>query len=162
MKPANNVIVKEEVMEDHAGGVPNVVPANTGSKDAICISISSGGGSDGSFNSRFSDSDDDDDPDDMEATSPRRKKPRVESVLPLGFLDPLPPHERALINSQIQTLSSSASHPTSTTDSGSGNKQFPLLQSCKQFWKAGDYEGTICAAPPSYSGNNTTHTCMNS
>ncbi|XP_031124249.1 protein MICRORCHIDIA 7-like [Ipomoea triloba] len=147
--------VKEEVMEE----VPNVVPAG---KDAICISISSGS-STGSLDDRFADfdDDDDDDSDDTEASCHRRKKPRVmESVLPLGFLDPLPPHERARINSQIQTaLPLSTCHPTSTA----GDKQLPavvkrtaeaaspLFQSCKQFWKAGDYEGTVCAAAPSYS-----------
>nr|GMD97811.1 protein MICRORCHIDIA 7-like [Ipomoea batatas] len=147
--------VKEEVMEE----VPNVVPAG---KDAICISISSGSSS-GSSDDRFADFDDDDDDesDDMEASCHRRKKPRVmESVLPLGFLDPLPPHERARINSQIQTaLPLSTCHPASTA----GDKRLPavvkrtaeaaspLFQSCKQFWKAGDYEGTICAAAPSYS-----------
>nr|GMD97989.1 protein MICRORCHIDIA 7-like [Ipomoea batatas] len=147
--------VKEEVMEE----VPNVVPAG---KDAICISISSGSSS-GSSDDRFADfdGDDDDESDDTEASCHRRKKPRVmESVLPLGFLDPLPPHERARINSRIQTaLPLSTCHPTSTA----GDKRLPavvkrtaeaaspLFQSCKQFWKAGDYEGTICAAAPSYS-----------
>ncbi|XP_019184626.1 PREDICTED: protein MICRORCHIDIA 7-like [Ipomoea nil] len=158
MKP--NVIVKEEVLEE----VRNVVePA--GKANAICISISSGS-SCGSLDNRladFDEDDDDDDSDDMEASCHRRKKPRLmESVLPLGFLDPLPPHERARLNSQIQTaLPLSTSHPTSMADSssGSGNKQLkrkaeaasPLFQSCKQFWKAGDYEGTICPAPPSHS-----------
>ncbi|VFQ93280.1 unnamed protein product [Cuscuta campestris] len=90
---------------------------------------------------------------DMDGTpGPCRKKARaaVESALPLGFLDPLPPEERACFNSRIRALP-----PSTPGGVESGNQQLPVavkpegeacvpaFQRCKQFWKAGDYEGTV-------------------
>ncbi|KAF5817155.1 putative histidine kinase/HSP90-like ATPase [Helianthus annuus] len=51
----------------------------------------------------------------------KRKKSGDGVVLPVGFLDPLPPKD-------------------ATLQRASGNRVVPE-QSCKQFWKAGDFEG---------------------
>ncbi|KAI3763232.1 hypothetical protein L1987_53685 [Smallanthus sonchifolius] len=57
-----------------------------------------------------------------EVGSNKRKKPADDGViLPLGFLDPLPPKDAALQRAK-------------------GNRVSPE-HSCKQFWKAGDFEG---------------------
>ncbi|GAA0143975.1 hypothetical protein LIER_04535 [Lithospermum erythrorhizon] len=54
------------------------------------------------------------------------KKRRVDDVLPLGFLDPLPIKESLTATSDCRDICA-----------------YPLTEtSCKQFWKAGDYEAT--------------------
>ncbi|KAK1413187.1 hypothetical protein QVD17_34958 [Tagetes erecta] len=57
-----------------------------------------------------------------EVNSNKRKKPGEGVVLPLGFLDPLPPKD-------------------ATMQRAKGSNVSPELPSCKQFWKAGDFEG---------------------
>ncbi|KAL8226042.1 hypothetical protein R6Q57_018599 [Mikania cordata] len=56
-----------------------------------------------------------------EVYSNKRKKPADGVILPVGFLDPLPSKDATLQRAK-------------------GNRGFPE-QTCKQFWKAGDFEG---------------------
>ncbi|KAM0984441.1 hypothetical protein EV1_011933 [Malus domestica] len=60
-------------------------------------------------------------------------------VLPLGFLRPLPPLEL----SKELPLALVLPDSTMCLPSGSGcnNQVGPVIRGCKQFWKAGDYEG---------------------
>lgn len=67
------------------------------------------------------------------------KKRRLDVVLPVGFLDPLPPLAVA--------------PPPTETPRESGLEVASSSQGCKQFWKAGDYEGAPCGDWDSSSGN---------
>ncbi|CAI9785052.1 unnamed protein product [Fraxinus pennsylvanica] len=89
-----------------------------------------------------------------------RKKQRIETaVLPVGFLDPLTPEERLAIQKEIAT--SSTIEKNNNSNAGLSNAPIvvkqesiknscndfknkavnpPAVRSCKQFWKAGDYE----------------------
>lgn len=62
-------------------------------------------------------------------------------VLPVGFLDPLPPEEpSALVTTEAQR---------SSTPNGS-----LVDQSCRPFWKAGEYEGSTGGDFDSPAGNS--------
>ena len=65
----------------------------------------------------------------------RRKKEKKDfrAALPVGFLDPLPPK-----NAPLQLLA------PPKPQSASAAKANTSFDTCKQFWKAGDYEGAIC------------------
>ncbi|XP_060196988.1 protein MICRORCHIDIA 7-like [Lycium barbarum] len=96
----------------------------------------SSGGSNGVSGSRFFDYSDDDDDDDVEGSP--LKKMKVQAALPVGFLDPLSPEERAALNRSRNIVGNNELVVTAEklVASSSG-----VVSSCKQFWKAGDYEG---------------------
>ncbi|XP_059633473.1 protein MICRORCHIDIA 7-like [Cornus florida] len=91
-----------------------------------------------------SDSDSDSDVDldqdlDIEGILRRKKRLKIDAALPVGFLDPirrpLPPPGGAIVaNTDRSMVKSSSPLPDNTV----GN----CTQGCKQFWKAGDYEGS--------------------
>nr|XP_016484671.1 PREDICTED: protein MICRORCHIDIA 7-like [Nicotiana tabacum] len=143
--------IKEEIVDP----TDNLdIPTN--STTAMMIPVSS---SNVFFGSCFDYSDDD-----MEGISPL-KKMRAEAALPVGFVDPLPPEERAAwqqsrINAgkassigfiaPLRSVRPKAEYrdvPFSRNDQlvvVAGEKQVVApanIPSCKQFWKAGDYEG---------------------
>nr|XP_016486224.1 PREDICTED: protein MICRORCHIDIA 7-like [Nicotiana tabacum] len=145
--------IKEEIVDP----TDNLdIPTN--STTAMMIPVSSE--TNGFFGSCFDDNSDDD----MEGISPL-KKMRAEAALPVGFLDPLPPEERAAwqqsrINAgkassigfiaPLRSVRPKAEYrdvPFSRNDQlvvVAGEKQVVSpanITSCKQFWKAGDYEG---------------------
>lgn len=60
-------------------------------------------------------------------------------VLPVGFLRPLPPLE--LSKELPLDLVLPASTMCLPSGSGCNNQVGPVIRGCKQFWKAGDYEG---------------------
>ncbi|KAL6996902.1 hypothetical protein U1Q18_007027 [Sarracenia purpurea var. burkii] len=77
----------------------------------------------------------------------KREKTRkqLDSVLPLGFLDPLPPKNVASQLPKLTAISVSMAQPSSAVDkkangkvTGNGSAN---VEGCKQFWKAGDFEG---------------------
>lgn len=81
------------------------------------------------------------------------KRQRVESVLPVGFLDPLTPEERLALQRPIvvtpQQLVGRGSTCLVRSEQVSdkakvavSNVKEKVVSSCKQFWKAGDYEVT--------------------
>ncbi|XP_058194830.1 protein MICRORCHIDIA 7-like isoform X2 [Rhododendron vialii] len=106
-------IKKENTTDDH-----NELPEPTRtSTPASVIDISS------------TDSDSDDSDDDSDVEEILRKRRKLYGLLPLGFLDPIRPEERMI----VQTTPAGAN--TSTVQSNAA------VQSCRQFWKAGDYEG---------------------
>ncbi|XP_043707245.1 protein MICRORCHIDIA 7 isoform X2 [Telopea speciosissima] len=121
-----DAIVKQEIFETVE--FPAERPSGNVSKPVSVIELSSSD----SYSSDSDDSDDD------STVGPYGKRFRVSNgdgecfkkhklgvVLPLGFLDPLPPEDEALPLPQ----------PIPQSQSGA------LVQGCKQFWKAGDYEG---------------------
>lgn len=62
------------------------------------------------------------------------KRPKLEDdILPLGFLDPLPPEDppEVVIAQPISVL------PPTLPPA----RAMAMLRNCKQFWKAGDYDG---------------------
>ena len=78
----------------------------------------------------------------------KKKKPDGGIVLPIGFLDPLPPEEPpalapAAVASPVEVGQPSSSASKSLVD-----------QSCKLFWKAGEYEGAPCGDFDSSAGNS--------
>ncbi|XP_057251432.1 protein MICRORCHIDIA 7 [Beta vulgaris subsp. vulgaris] len=66
---------------------------------------------------------------------------QLDVVLPVGFLDPLPPLERELVNAHRSTPIN-----IETTTSNSSTR--------KQFWKAGDYEPSQALVPHGLSSSN--------
>ncbi|CAH9117263.1 unnamed protein product [Cuscuta europaea] len=158
-------VVKEETMEVHPEEAP-IMPEIT--SHAICISTGRGDLPSENRSNGFNDGDDSEDQDGPPDSPLRKKRKSVESALPLGFLDPLPPEERSRLNSQLLALPPSST-PQLIRAADSGNKllpmpaksmevaPFPLSQSCRQFWKAGDYEGPAPETPPSDSGGFMDH-----
>ncbi|PSR95958.1 Protein MICRORCHIDIA like [Actinidia chinensis var. chinensis] len=63
----------------------------------------------------------------------KKKKKDFRAALPVGFLDPLPPK-----NAPLQL---SAPPKPKSASAVKANASF---ETCKQFWKAGDYVGAIC------------------
>lgn len=66
----------------------------------------------------------------------KRRLDELGIVLPDGFLDPLPPEELLRL-----------------PPPPSGNHSAVIVQSCKQFWKAGDYDGAPSCDWNAYSGS---------
>lgn len=93
-----------------------------------------------SSSSSSSDSDSDSDLGEVEGVvSKKRKMNELGVVLPVGFLDPLP----ALMLPESDVAG----------DRRESSLKVSVAQSCKQFWKAGDYEGAPCGDWTSSSGN---------
>ncbi|XAR64360.1 hypothetical protein NMG60_11024667 [Bertholletia excelsa] len=71
------------------------------------------------------------------------KKRKLDCVLPVGFLDPLP--SRKLITSKAVVAANACSalvDQTMSVEKAVGAPQsVAVVQGCKQFWKAGEYEG---------------------
>ncbi|XP_057485163.1 protein MICRORCHIDIA 7-like isoform X1 [Actinidia eriantha] len=69
-----------------------------------------------------------------------RKKRKIECLLPAGFLDPIRPEQGMIIRpEQGMIIRPKASALPSQDEAASFSKA--VVQSCKQFWKAGEYEG---------------------
>lgn len=92
-----------------------------------------------SSSSSSSESDQDSEDESVSGENGTAKKRRLDVVLPVGFLDPLPPLAVA--------------PPATETPRESGLEVASSSQGCKQFWKAGDYEGAPCGDWDSSSGN---------
>ncbi|GFZ21091.1 histidine kinase-, DNA gyrase B-, and HSP90-like ATPase family protein [Actinidia rufa] len=72
--------------------------------------------------------------------SDSKKKRKIECLLPAGFLDPIRPEQGMIIRpEQGMIIRPKASALPSQDEAASFPKA--VVQSCKQFWKAGDYEG---------------------
>ncbi|XP_058103032.1 protein MICRORCHIDIA 7-like isoform X2 [Magnolia sinica] len=133
--------VKQEIIE-----WPSQNPPSDGSKHVAVIDLSSSSDSDSD-----SDSDEEFPPsakrprvssDEEEGESSSIKKPKPDDlrfVLPLGFLDPLPPED-----------------PTPLPPPQAPPQLRPkvAIRTCKQFWKAGDYEGDTVKGSESSASDN--------
>uniref|UniRef100_A0A5B6Z600 Morc S5 domain-containing protein n=1 Tax=Davidia involucrata TaxID=16924 RepID=A0A5B6Z600_DAVIN len=137
-----DVQVKQEVTEHPKPSETNKKPE--ASKPISVIDLSS---SDSDSDDSSSSSSDDDDvlgingkrsrgPDGVDGGLLKKKKKldALGVVLPVGFLDPLPPKEA--VRPPLPVVSNPQSTPNAN---GNAVANF---QSCKQFWRAGDYEGT--------------------
>ncbi|KAL3655953.1 hypothetical protein CASFOL_000349 [Castilleja foliolosa] len=114
----------------------NLLPEKKRSREIISISSSSS-----SYISGFSS---DDNTSDVEL-DPERKRQRPESVLPVGFLDPI---QKPLAVEPISVITPAAVKQENDVEKGKEKvvTTVALLRGCKQFWKAGDYEGSCNAA----------------
>ncbi|XP_028076830.1 protein MICRORCHIDIA 4-like isoform X1 [Camellia sinensis] len=127
------VEIKKEIVEQNE--FPEI---NRTSSPARVIDISS---TDSDSNSES------DDTDDSDVEGLLRKKRKLDLALPVGFLDPLPPppEERMTIVAANKnhglSPEESASHTKAAVANSSSPQSSAVVQSCKQFWKAGDYEG---------------------
>jgi len=108
------------------------------------------------LSSSDSDSESDIDLDDVVASALQdggspSKKPKTDSgaVLPVGFLSPLPP---APASPPASLLALPAPEWASISASLSKDYSGPGVNSCKQFWKAGDYDGAVCGGSGSSTG----------
>lgn len=122
----------------------------------------------------FLDSDSSTDDDDWDFEGSPKKKPRILTALPVGFLDPLKPEERLAMQLRNGTFNASLTlngqrdfdiksieeeEPLMTVVEGNGmSRRHVSKKSCsvKQFWKAGDYDGAGADATMSeaQSGGN--------
>ncbi|KAK9120153.1 hypothetical protein Scep_018246 [Stephania cephalantha] len=86
------------------------------------------------LSSSDSDLDDSDDSDEDDPSTTKKKRRRLDGlgiVLPLGFLDPLPPPE---------PLNRVAPPPLNRVAPPRKSPSLEVFQGCKQFWKAGDFD----------------------
>ncbi|KAI4336352.1 hypothetical protein L6164_014889 [Bauhinia variegata] len=79
--------------------------------------------------------------DDRVMTSKRRKANDAGVVLPLGFLNPLPLQPPPGMPQPIALIPGPDLPSTSGHSNGNANSSLSANARCKQFWKAGDYEG---------------------
>ncbi|KAG9445827.1 hypothetical protein H6P81_011955 [Aristolochia fimbriata] len=88
-----------------------------------------------------------------------RKRMRLEDaavVLPLGFLDPLPPEERLLLPEPKPIAEAPPLEASESLEALAALEAPPGLEApasvsvskCKQFWKAGDYDGDSANSDP--------------
>lgn len=125
--------IKEEIID-----VEDIDHRNTA---MICVTRNG----EGSNFSRFFDNDIDSDNDDDDLEPSPLKKMKVEAALPVGFLDPLPPEERAAWNRSREVVVSNNQLVV--------RPEKVVVSSTKQFWKAGDYEGIDGGFAAGHAGN---------
>nr|DAD30486.1 TPA_asm: hypothetical protein HUJ06_009337 [Nelumbo nucifera] len=130
-------IVKKETVESGETTLENSLPPTLSKHDLIELSStdsdSDSGDSDGEslFGKRSRSSNGVDG-----SSSKKQKLDGMGVILPLGFLDPLPPEEALPLSEPVSKSQSAV-----------------VVASCKQFWKAGDYEGASgCDTASSFGG----------
>ncbi|KAL0421602.1 UNVERIFIED_CONTAM: protein MICRORCHIDIA 7 [Sesamum latifolium] len=124
------------------------LPDKSHSREIITLSSSSGESSGSSFYDSESD---------VELNP--KKKQRVEAVLPVGFLDPIKPVQRRNVGSvngsavpnnvavrvKEERIENGSDVPKDVVGVGKAKEKavttVALVRGCRQFWKAGDYEG---------------------
>ncbi|XP_050224107.1 protein MICRORCHIDIA 7-like [Mercurialis annua] len=144
------VPVKRELVEYSGAQDANHQNASVSGGPALYIELSSS-----SSSSSDSSSDSDSEADDGVRVSSngdgvpkkKRKLDNLGAVFPVGFLAPL---------NQVPPVISTVPPPETavvTASQSNGNGNVSLVgQNCKQFWKAGDYEGAPCGDWDSYTG----------
>ncbi|TYI52044.1 hypothetical protein E1A91_D12G218900v1 [Gossypium mustelinum] len=147
-----NVRVKQEIMET-LNAERRKLSGVVREQSALVIELSSS-----SSDSDSSDSDDLDENDNPNGVvsagegpegraSKKRKVNDVDFVLPLGFLAPLPPEDPAPIPLAYDTAAAEVSATVSPLEQAASASLSPSSSVlCKQFWKAGDYEGAPSSA----------------
>lgn len=157
------VRVKEETLELAESQLQSRKPRLDVSNPVAVIDLSSSSSSGG----RDSDDEDDDDDgvgstrkrsrfsDDGRGGPPSKKSKPIDYVLPAGFLDPLPPDEPLPLPEPETTQVYRLPLPEAETALVSclSLRRKGGDQTCKQFWKAGDYEGNPTPDSPAAPGN---------
>lgn len=133
--------IKEEIIEVEEEDIDH------GNTSMICVS-----NREGSNFARFFDNDDSDDDNDDVGPSVL-KKMKVEAALPVGFLDPLPPEERAAWNRSREVAVRNNELIVAVPE------KVVVASSSRQFWKAGDYEGVQGGFAAGHAGNVLTIPC---
>lgn len=130
----SNIVIKQEILDDNRGFMKKPPEKSSPAAQSVFIDLSSSDDSDSDSDSGGSAGNGSD--------RPKKKRKSVQDVnfaLPLGFLDPLPPPKESPL-------------PLPAPPNGS-NRDLSVSQSnCKQFWKAGDYEGASSASSGLTSG----------
>ncbi|KAI5683339.1 hypothetical protein M9H77_04567 [Catharanthus roseus] len=144
------VRIKQEISEQLTQKLSEAYPRAESALSVIDLSSSD---SDSDDDDDASDSDDNDAGADGNAdvnNRPKKKKKIEESqvnmVLPLGFLDPLPPKEPRLSSPAAAALALPAPRSSKVSALRAADV------SSKQFWKAGDYDGASSVDWESSSG----------
>ncbi|XP_051116073.1 protein MICRORCHIDIA 7 isoform X2 [Andrographis paniculata] len=117
---------------------------------SMTSSSSSGGAGAGGGSAFISSSDSDSDFDD--ATWPR-KKLRVESILPAGFLDPISDRTVEINGAKIVNPAKNCSKEK-VVKKERGVTTLALARNCRQFWKAGDYDADCGGAVATSAAND--------
>ncbi|XP_049394203.1 protein MICRORCHIDIA 7-like isoform X1 [Solanum stenotomum] len=136
----SNIVIKQEILDDNSGFTKKPPEKSSPAPQSVFIDLSSSDDSD-------SDSDSDSGSDSGSfsgngSNRPKKKRKSVQDVnfaLPLGFLDPLPPPKEPPL--QLPAPPNGSNRDLSVSGSN-----------CKQFWKAGDYEGSPSASSGLKSG----------
>ncbi|TMW97558.1 hypothetical protein EJD97_005322 [Solanum chilense] len=129
----SNIVIKQEILEGFTKKPPE---KSSPAPQSVFIDLSSSDDSDsdsGSDSGSISGSG---------SNRPKKKRKSVQDVnfaLPLGFLDPLPPPKEPPL-------------PLPAPPNGSNTDLGVSGSSCKQFWKAGDYEGSSSGSSVLKSG----------
>ncbi|WMV20965.1 hypothetical protein MTR67_014350 [Solanum verrucosum] len=132
----SNIVIKQEILDDNRGFTKKPPEKSSPAPQSVFIDLSS---------SDDSDSDSDSDSGSLSGNGsnrPKKKRKSVQDVnfaLPLGFLDPLPPPKEPPL--QLPAPPNGSNRDLSVSGSN-----------CKQFWKAGDYEGSPSASSGLKSG----------
>ncbi|KAL3342498.1 hypothetical protein AABB24_026497 [Solanum stoloniferum] len=134
----SNIVIKQEILDDNRGFTKKPPEKSSPAPQSVFIDLSSSDESD-------SDSDSGSDSGSLSGNGsnrPKKKRKSVQDVnfaLPLGFLDPLPPPKEPPL--QLPAPPNGSNRDLSVSGSN-----------CKQFWKAGDYEGSPSASSGLKSG----------
>ncbi|KAK4734903.1 hypothetical protein R3W88_009164 [Solanum pinnatisectum] len=132
----SNIVIKQEILDDNRGFTKKPPERSSPAPQSVFIDLSS---------SDDSDSDSGSDSGSLSGNGsnrPKKKRKSVQDVnfaLPLGFLDPLPPPKEPPL--QLPAPPNGSNRDLSVSGSN-----------CKQFWKAGDYEGSPSASSGLKSG----------
>ncbi|KAH0704453.1 hypothetical protein KY285_018731 [Solanum tuberosum] len=132
----SNIVIKQEILDDNRGFTKKPPEKSSPAPQSVFIDLTS---------SDDSDSDSGSDSGSLSGNGsnrPKKKRKSVQDVnfaLPLGFLDPLPPPKEPPL--QLPAPPNGSNRDLSVSGSN-----------CKQFWKAGDYEGSPSASSGLKSG----------
>ncbi|KAG5617538.1 hypothetical protein H5410_017362 [Solanum commersonii] len=136
----SNIVIKQEILDDNRGFTKKPPEKSSPAPQSVFIDLSSSDDSDSDSGSDF-----DSDSGSLSVNGsnrPKKKRKSVQDVnfaLPLGFLDPLPPPKEPPL--QLPAPPNGSNRDLSVSGSN-----------CKQFWKAGDYEGSPSASSGLKSG----------
>ncbi|CAL5373059.1 unnamed protein product [Camellia sinensis] len=158
------VRVKQEAIEQHHSKRPPNANRNQEPSHPICLIDLSSTDSDSDHSSSSSSDGDDDSVVGVNGKrtrkgssgaergiSKKKKKKEVSVALPVGFLDPLPP-KNASLPPQTAALRPQPALVLNANANANVNRND---ESCKQFWKAGDYVGESGGDWDTSSGSNS-------
>ncbi|KAH0691621.1 hypothetical protein KY289_018979 [Solanum tuberosum] len=138
----SNIVIKQEILDDNRGFTKKPTEKSSPAPQSVFIDLSSSDDSDSDSDSGSGSDSDSGIISGNGSNRPKKKRKSVQDVnfaLPLGFLDPLPPPKEPPL--QLPAPPNGSNRDLSVSGSN-----------CKQFWKAGDYEGSPSASSRLKSG----------